>query len=196
MDILLIRHGKTPGNSVGQYVGSTDQSLCESGVIEIQGYAGRYPAVDYIFASPMKRALETKDLIYLDIPFETMADLRECCFGIFEGKTYDELKDSPHYQAWIDCNATIPEGESFGGFNKRVQTAFAQAVENAFVKGFSTIAIVAHGGTIMSIMDQFSGDDHTYFDFQVGNGKGFSLSVSREYWQAHHCAENYAPLLQ
>ena len=39
-------------------------------------------------------------------------------------------------------------------------------------------AIVAHGGTLMAIMEKYARPSRTYFDYQVGNGEGFILTGS------------------
>ena len=39
--------------------------------------------------------------------------MRECDFGLFEGKNYQELTGNPKYQSWIDSGGTkaFPGGE-------------------------------------------------------------------------------------
>ena len=34
MKVVMIRHGKTPGNLLKQYIGRTDQSLADEGIIK------------------------------------------------------------------------------------------------------------------------------------------------------------------
>jgi bisphosphoglycerate-dependent phosphoglycerate mutase len=50
-DIYLIRHGRTAGNMRGEYIGVTDQPLCEEGIRELLEYKSsfRYPSVDLCF---------------------------------------------------------------------------------------------------------------------------------------------------
>ena len=47
-------------------------------------------------------------------------------FGQFEGKNYEELKDNPDYQKWIDSNGTLPfpGGESREQFIRRSMEGF------------------------------------------------------------------------
>ena len=80
--------------------------------------------------------------------------LQETDFGDFEYKNYEELKDDPLYQAWIDSNGQmlIPNGESGTNFRKRCCAAYERCVAEAKEKGLEKIAIVCHGGTIMSVM--------------------------------------------
>ena len=47
-----------------------------------------YPKVDRLYVSPMKRTVETAEIIYPDMDYKIVADMRECNFGEFEGKTF------------------------------------------------------------------------------------------------------------
>lgn len=192
MKLVLIRHGQTPGNREGRYVGRNDQSLCDEGILDIKSKLHIYPCVEHTFVSPMKRTRETKAIIYGDLNEIIIDDLRECSFGDFEGKSYDELKDNPAYQSWIEHNTTIPNGEPYEEFKARAVRGFTKAVDTAFEMGLQTVAIVLHGGTIMAIMERFSGDkSKTYYDFMVKNGEGYELEIKDTSWQKSHKIESY-----
>ena len=60
-----------------------------------------------MIVSPMKRCIQTAELIYPKNQITQEVLLKECDFGIFEGKTYEELKDREEYQAWLDSGGTI-----------------------------------------------------------------------------------------
>lgn len=206
MRVLLIRHGRTQGNTERRYVGArTDEGLSAEGRAElavfgcaedVPGCAGKVLVV----TSPMKRALETAEIMF---PWctdrVTVEELRETDFGIFEGKTYEELSNDPErrdaYQAWIDSGglAKIPGGESmeeartrsFEGFRKAVMAArkAGKAVfkDEAREGGSGDAAeecaliIVAHGGTVMSVMSSLFGGD--YYDYYAGNGEGYTFRL-------------------
>lgn len=171
MKIILIRHGKTAGNVQKRYIGKTDEPLCEEG---ISGLMGRqYPETEVIAASPLKRCIETAEIIYPGRKMLVYEDLRECDFGDFEGKNYLELTGNEAYQRWIDSGGMLPfpNGESHDIFKKRSTDAFEKAVfENS---SFRSIAFVIHGGTIMSILERFAVPKGQFYDFQVENGCGF-----------------------
>ena len=42
-------------------------------------------------------------------------------------------------------------------------------------------ALIAHGGTIMAIMEAHARPQGNYFDFQTGNGEGFILREDGSY---------------
>ena len=98
MKIIFIRHGQTKGNEEKRYIGRTDESLSQKGIEEIKNRL--YPDVDTVLVSPMKRCVETAKIIYPDSKYIICNDFRECDFGIFEGKNYDELKNDSDYQKW------------------------------------------------------------------------------------------------
>ena len=189
-ELILIRHGKTAGNLLGRYIGSrTDEPLCDEGR---EGLAGKQmPEVERLYVSPMKRCVETAEILWPGFDRKKMqkvTDLRECDFGDFENKNYKELSGNGDYQAWIDSNGTLPfpNGESMDAFKSRCLEAFARIVEEVSgaeqewiasgKTGIFRAGIVVHGGTIMAILEQYGYPKATYFDYQVKNGCGYRLT--------------------
>ena len=189
-ELILIRHGKTAGNLLGRYIGSrTDEPLCDEGR---EGLAGtQLPEVERLYVSPMKRCVETAEILWPGFDRKKMqkvTDLRECDFGDFENKNYKELSGNGDYQAWIDSNGTLPfpNGESMDAFKSRCLEAFARIVEEVSgaeqewiasgKTGIFRAGIVVHGGTIMAILEQYGYPKAAYFDYQVKNGCGYRLT--------------------
>lgn len=171
MEIVLIRHGKTPGNLRGAYVGRTDEPLCEEGKAALSGR--ELPSVELVFSSPMKRCVETAALLYPGQTPMVIDELKECDFGRFEMYTWQELSGDPEYKAWIDSGgmAPFPEGESHETFEKRCCEGFSEVYRLCKEKGCQRAAIVAHGGTIMALLDAWSEPHKDYFDWQIKNGE-------------------------
>ena len=189
-ELILIRHGKTAGNLLGRYIGSrTDEPLCDEGR---EGLAGKQlPEVERLYVSPMKRCVETAEILWPGFnrkKMQKVTDLRECDFGDFENKNYKELSGNGDYQAWIDSNGTLPfpNGESMDAFKSRCLEAFARIVEDVSgaeqewiasgKTGIFRAGIVVHGGTIMAILEQYGYPKAAYFDYQVKNGCGYRLT--------------------
>ena len=189
-ELILIRHGKTAGNLLGRYIGSrTDEPLCDEGREELAGK--QMPEVERLYVSPMKRCVETAEILWPGFDRKKMqkvTDLRECDFGDFENKNYKELSGNGDYQAWIDSNGTLPfpNGESMDAFKSRCLEAFARIVEEVSgaeqewiasgKTGIFRAGIVVHGGTIMAILEQYGYPKAAYFDYQVKNGCGYRLT--------------------
>ena len=165
MKWILIRHGMTRGNLEGRYIGCrTDEPLCPEGIDALKQKA--FPPVHYVFASPMKRCLETAAILFPNIPVEIVPDFRECDFGLFENKNYSELNGRADYQAWIDSGGELPfpGGESRKSFSARSVAAF-RSLPPCGEK--ENRALIVHGGTIMAIMEAMASPKGSYYDFQV-----------------------------
>ncbi len=178
-EILLLRHSKTAGNLLGRYIGSrTDEPLCEEGRRLLQ--EKHYPAVEQVYCSPMKRCMETANMLWPDQEPKPMAELRECDFGDFENKNYQELSGNADYQAWVDSGGILPfpGGESAESFKARCILAFARIAKR--LREDERIALVVHGGTIMSIMEKYGLPRQSYYDYQVKNAEGFLLTPAKE----------------
>ena len=188
--LLMIRHGAVISNKEHRYLGKTDESLMEAGVMELVGYsnAKRYPEVEHLFASPMKRCRETAAILYPGRQPIIIPEWEEMDFGAFEGKNYLELRKDSRYQAWIDSNGMLPfpEGESREEFEFRCEKGFHRMLHRicrmADEKGREpeTIGMIVHGGTIMALLSRYYGGE--YFDYQVSNGGGYVCRL--EGWRA------------
>ena len=180
MKIYLIRHSATKGNLEKRYIGRTDESLCEKGreLLRERIEAGAYPAAGRVFTIPMRRCIETAELLYPKQEPTVIEELAECDFGKFEYKNYEELKEEPEYQMWIDSGGTIrfPGGESRAAFSKRSLEGFSKAL--GMCRGDEDAVFVVHGGTIMSIMEKYAIPRGEYYDFQTGNGEGYELILA------------------
>lgn len=165
VEVIFIRHGKTSGNIAKRYIGSTDEPLATVGKIEI--CQKNYPKADRVVVSPLKRCIETAELIY-GKDYEVIEDLRECDFGEFENKTYEELKTNPLYIKWLKSNGTLPfpKGEDSNEFKNRCNLAYEEVVKASN----ETVAFVVHGGTIMSILEKYGRPKKAFFDYQIENG--------------------------
>lgn len=172
---------------MGRYIGSrTDEPLCEEGIALLQ--EKKYPAVERIYVSPMLRCVQSAVFLWKKLPEELIPvpGLQECDFGIFENKNYQELGGNPAYQAWIDSGGTLPfpGGESTEAFKSRCVHGFDRIVQEARkaerLQKDKThtyrVAVVAHGGTIMAIMERYGFPRQGYYDYQVKNGCGYVLT--------------------
>ena len=170
MTIYLIRHGKTEANERHLYCGSTDLPLSNVGRAELKHLQYDTKNVRFI-TSGMKRTNETLQILFGDVPYEVEPRFREVDFGIFEMRSYEELKDTPDYQAWItgDNEANIPPlGESAMQMKKRVLEAFSEIQEDT--------CIITHGGVIASIMAYlFPNEGKNRYQWQPRNGYGWII---------------------
>lgn len=184
--MVFIRHGETQANKERRYLGKTDESLSEKGIEMLGSYKRQnlYPDVEYLFTSPMKRCLETAEIIYPALCPVVIPEWEEIDFGRFEYKNYRELEADVQYQKWLDSNGALefPEGESRKEFILRCKNGLLRMwneldlmVEQNAAKPIKVGAVV-HGGTIMSLMSLYGEKD--YFDCQAGNGRGYMCRLT------------------
>lgn len=180
--LVLIRHGATKSNEERRYLGKTDEPLSKEGERQLVEYKKMhlYPNIDFLFTSPMKRCIQTADILYPELQLVQMKEWEEMDFGVFEGKNYIELQEDKRYQAWIDSNGTLPfpEGESREEFTIRCDKGVQEMIEKVKQikeEGHKTIGVIVHGGTIMAMLSRYGKGD--YFDYQVANGRGYVCTV-------------------
>ena len=171
MKILFIRHGLTAGNLEKRYIGRTDEPLCTEGIAQLKTL--NLPNCEAVVCSPMKRCIQTAEILFPQRGYLIKKELRECDFGDFEGMNYMELSHNADYQKWIDSGGSMPfpNGEAPEDFRKRCLNAFERIVKE--YGAAESIAFVVHGGTIMSILEKYAVPCRDYFDFQCENGHGY-----------------------
>lgn len=191
MEVIFIRHLPTPGNEKRQYIGSTDETLSEQAVKIFReqqegSEAVLYPEIQCLTASPMKRCLQTAELIWPGVPARTEPLLRECDFGRFERKTYEELKDKPAYVRWLESGGmtAFPEGESQETFRERCRAGVRKWIRRWMEEGVNRAAFVVHGGTIMAALSGMAEGEHSFYHWQAGNGCGYSAKALEEEWKS------------
>ncbi len=183
--VALIRHGITEGNRENRYIGLLDQPVCPEGIRALQKNrtAGLYPAAERIYSSPLTRCIQTAREIYPETPIEQNPELRECSFGAFEGKNYQELNGDPDYQRFIDTGGqtAFPGGEEPSAFRARSVGGFLKSLVSMQANGIRQGAIICHGGTIMSVMAYLFPEQGGFYDWHVSNGEGFYLRIDRDF---------------
>lgn len=176
LNVTLIRHAKTEGNYRGAYIGKTDEPLAPKAITELQAMVAKkpYATCDKVFASDLKRCMQTAALIYPHQKIHSCAGLRECNFGDFEMKNYEQLQHEPAYLNWLQKNGSIPfpNGEHPLVFRERCQKAFAEICGGC--KDGEAIAVVCHGGTIMAVLERYSFPNQGFYAWQVPNMQGFT----------------------
>jgi alpha-ribazole phosphatase len=185
MELIWIRHLQTPGNEKRQYIGSTDEPLSEKTVEGFLKNPAEYSEVERVICSPMLRCIQTAELMFPGTERKTEPRLRECDFGQFEGKTYEELKSVPKYIAWLKSNGTIPfpGGEEQSVFRRRSVEGAIEQIEWLIEKKVQRAAFVVHGGTIMNIMEQYALPKKEFYEWHVGNGCGYLVELDPVLWK-------------
>ena len=141
LKMYMIRHGKTYGNTLGRYIGTTDEPLLPEEAADLQKYS--LGSVDRVYASPRKRCLETAEILFPGQEITVVDEFAECDFGEFENKNYQELSGNPNYQKWVDSGGQLPfpGGESREGFRWRCLNGFQKVVHNCMHHNITSAAL-------------------------------------------------------
>jgi probable phosphoglycerate mutase len=153
--ILAIRHGETAWNVDTRLQGHLDIPLNDVGLRQAQHLAQalvQRDAIDAIYASDLSRAHTTAQAIAqaMGHTVSTHVGLRERHFGVFQGRTFDEVEAELPDHAWHWRKRTPdwspPEGgESLLALRERiVRTVDELAARHAGQQ----IVLVAHGGVL------------------------------------------------
>lgn len=197
-NIHFIRHGDIAETKTGAYIGVSDPSLSEEGrqeLIELdKNY--RYPYAPVLFSSPLKRCLETCEVIYPDTKPIVVPELSEINFGLWEGKTAEDLKDDEDFNKWLSGDTSVkpPEGESSADFTRRICLMFQKIVEGLVSTGHTEAVIVTHGGVIMTLMAVYGFPQAKPFEWATECGCGYSIRITPMLWQRDKVSEVYRTL--
>ena len=196
--IHFIRHGACEETAKGQYVGTKDVSLSEDGIAELRKLDKEfdYPGTPVIFTSPLKRCLQTCEIIYPAIKPIVINELRECSFGEWEGRTAESLSNNEDFKKWLagDTSVKPPKGESGADFTRRVCNIFQDIVDGLIKTGTTNCVIVTHGGVIMTLLSVYGLPQAKPFAWAMNDGCGFSLRVTPSLWMRDRVAEVYSKL--
>lgn len=184
--IHFLRHGLTQANYDSRYIGLTDEPLCENGrrqLEEMRG-GGGYPAVEKVYASPLKRAVQSAEILFPQMEVETMEDLRELDFGAFENRTAQELEQDAQFCQWRASppSARTPGGESGEDLLFRATRAAQSIFMRMAEEKMRSVAVVTHGGLIMSLLSGMGLPRRQMMFWNCEPGEGFTVMFSTQMW--------------
>ena len=183
MLIYLLRHGLTDYNAEKRYQGQRDIPLCPAGRAQLR-QADLRPETVYI--TPLCRTRQTAEVLFPGARLVEIDDLKEMCFGSFEGRNYIEMEHDPDYLAWVaaNCESPCPDGETKAAFCDRICAAFSALVDKALADGEEMLVILAHGGTQMAALERFGVPRRSFHDWCGPNAGGYVLDARD--WPEQH----------
>lgn len=154
--MLLLRHGQTPLSVEKRFSGVGDRPLTEVGLAQAGAAARRLRGCSAVavVASPLRRAVQTADLVAAEIGVAVTVDegLRETDFGDWEGYTFAEVQQRwpDQLSAWLASpDVAPPAGESFADTARRVRQARDRVL--AAYDGH-TVVVVSHVTPIKTLV--------------------------------------------
>lgn len=177
--ISFIRHGMTEANINGKFAGSGDLPLCDEGIVKLKKLSNdfEYPHSHEYYSSPMKRCIETCEILYPGVNCEVVDGFRECVFSGSEG-----LRDDPNSEAKV---------ETWDEIQKRVTKTFDSVVESMMRRGVTSATIFTHGGVIMTLLYCYGLPKAEFLDWMVDNGCGYSVRITPGLWMRDKVFEVY-----
>lgn len=148
--VLLIRHGRSTANALGQLAGrSPGVFLTKEGRDQALALAG-YLAADKAYSSPMERCLETAKLSGF-AEAETRDELTEVDYGEYTGKEMDAPEVLRLWRSVCSkpSQVAFPGGESLSDVRSRVLGAIAEIVE---LNRGRVVAVFTHADPIKLIL--------------------------------------------
>lgn len=188
MRLHFIRHGKTEASEKHLYCGSTDVPLSEEGRRDamnkreiIKEKIKRYPKPDFHITSGKRRTMETQKILFGDVESKSMAEFSEMNFGLFEMKSYQELKHQMDYQKWISDieKNTCPLGESQAAFINRINDGLVR-LERQLKAGDKSAVIVTHGGVIAQVMMHYFPEQRNFYEWQPDFLHGYTIEIKND----------------
>ena len=170
--LYFVRHGENLANLTKEFSHKkVDYSLTPKGVLQAQQTAAYFAnqPIDAIYTSPLKRALETAQIIAqphnLDTPI--VENFREINVGSLEGQKITK-EVWQFYLSIIDdwrnnkLTTMFPDGENFVMLRERMRDGIKDVITD---RSNQHIIIVAHGGVITgSVSDICANADFAEID--------------------------------
>ena len=162
--LVLVRHGETTWNKDMRFQGHADVPLSPQGEGQAKslGHSLAQAKLDAVYASDLSRASLTAAILAGPHrpPVQELSGLREINFGKWEGLTLKEIKEryKDDLIAWWSSPLTtrVPGGETLAEMAQRTM-ATVQEIYTRHREG--QVLVVAHGGTIRSIIGSVLGLD-------------------------------------
>jgi alpha-ribazole phosphatase len=185
--ISFLRHGKTSANEDGIYIGRTDFPLSDNGRSELREKykTMNYPTVGRVYSSPLRRCLETAEILFPNTGIMVADDLTEMDFGVFEGISGKDLAELDSFKQWIcgGIDSRPPNGESGREVLTRCLSAVNSIVMNMMNDGITHAGVITHAGIISNILGSMGIPRYKPIELGSDFGEGYEVLVTAMMWQ-------------
>jgi alpha-ribazole phosphatase len=153
MEVYLIRH-TTPLIENGTCYGQADLDVTESFEQEAACIQPHLPStIKTVISSPLKRCRQLAEYLFPTHTIQFDDRIKEIHCGQWELQPWDVI-NKEQLDPWMNdfINVQIPGGESYVQLYHRVTAFFEEVTQK-----HSSLAIVAHGGVIRSLLAYING---------------------------------------
>lgn len=151
LTLWLIRHGSSTLAGTGRWQGWLDVGLSPEGqqeAIQLR-LTGEVPITESVFASPLRRCVETCALILPGIPIRPDWRLQTRNLGDWAGLTTEEIKHQGGRSFSPFASESPPNGESLKEVHRRLDSFLTEISQ---MQGSQVI--VTHGAIIGSVLEK------------------------------------------
>lgn len=193
--LSVIRHGLTEANDKAIYLGSrTDYSLSRKGMAQLVDKMDEfeYPKVQRVYSSPMKRCIETAEILFPYRELQVVENMTELDFGEFDGKSVAELIDREDYKEWLQGGTPdkrAPGGESMEELLLRLYKGMHEIIIDMMNEQLTHCALVTHSGIVTNLMSAFGLPKIDPKELTCEPGEGFEIIVTAKMWQQSQAFE-------
>ena len=156
--LYLIRHCEADGNLNRIFHGHYDSDITENGRRQLEKLSARFAGIhlDYIFSSPLRRALKTAGAVEKgkNLKINVCPGLAEINGGSLENRPWKDFPVLSEREAynWVHFPAKVkmPQGETMRELYDRIWNAVLKIVNSQ--KEGKVIAVVSHGCAIRAFL--------------------------------------------
>lgn len=182
MNLYIVRHGQTDWNKQNLFQGRKDIPLNEIGIKQAHEIADKLKNkhLDYIFTSPLKRAIHTASIIneFHQLEITISQEIIERNLGDLEGKSIADYS-SPYFWNTIlnldNPNGTLYNVEALAHMLNRAKLFLQHLLKYYKDKD---ILIVCHGGIMLPLLLLLGEVDTTFplSEYRIDNCRCYHFS--------------------
>ena len=176
--IYVVRHGQTKLNNAYALQGRSDHPLNPAGIEEARrtgdALARMGISFEHVYSSPLRRAVQTAELIAPDVPVAIDERLIEMDYGPYEGA--DLHNPAPEIVAFFSDFVHNPAPEGMEQLSSVVARTGAFVEELVGLSG--NVLVSTHAIAMKGILEYLTPQSHgSYWSKYVGNCAIYSIAV-------------------
>ena len=143
-------------------------------------------------SSPMKRCLETAEIIYPYRELQIVENMTELDFGEFDGKSVNELIDRDDYKDWLKGGSPDkrpPGGESTEELLLRLFKGLHEIIMDMMNQELTHCALITHSGIVTNLLAAFGIPKVDPKELTCDPGEGYEVLVTAKMWQQSQAFE-------
>ena len=186
MKIYLVRHGETDWNKMRKWQGHTNIELNETGINQatvLSQTIGEYSNISVIYASPLKRAYKTAEILNQSLCLEIIPrdGLKEVKLGAWEGMNYDDVAEQypDDFKLWNSCSNDVDKKLGVETLIEVRERALSE-LDKLRKLTDTDFLIVGHGAWIGSLIQKLTNDVDSKKLLHVENAKLIEIEYNVE----------------